>query len=369
MALPRLICPTCRVTVHLEKPPFVCRDCGGLLSLPLLPYKGPQDVSAPGIWRFGASLPLSSGVSLGEGDTPLLPARSDRFASDGKSLFFKIETGNPTGSFKDRGSASVTAAAVAHGFDRLVIASTGNAGASVSAYAGRQGLPLTVVVPSWVSEGKLTQIAFHGAALKKVEGGFDDAEREYSGLVDGGAFPAGSDNPFRTEGTKTIAFEIYEQMSGLKPDRIIVPVGTGNLITAMHKGFREIVEAGFLPDLPKIDAVQLASVPPLREQAEMSDSPAIPTSVATGINIARAVLAREAVNAVDETGGSIHVVGEEEVLSARVDLARCEGIGTEPTGAVTVAAYRKAVRDGTVDTGEKVVVTITGHVLKQSVPQ
>lgn len=360
-----LSCFNCSTDRAEPAPDLTCSRCGGALTFPLVPYR-PAALGA-GIWRYASCLPLDDGCTLGEGMTPLIKALSPQLTPRAGGLFLKYEASNPTGSFKDRGTAIVVSAAAQLGYEKLVIASTGNAGASVAAYAARLGLRLVVVAPEWVSKEKLWQITCFGAEIRQIQGSFTDAEQEYRAMAYRGWFPAGSDNPFRVEGSKTIAYEISEQLGHETIDRVLIPVGTGNHIVSAFKGFTELVEAGVLPRVPAIDGVQLDAVTPLPLQRGLTTQPSAPTSVATGINIGKSILAQEATRAIISSGGSLHTVSDEEILAAQRDLAQFEGIAAEPTGAVAVAAYRAAVAAGSIGPDERVVVPITGHLLKQPV--
>ncbi len=303
--------------------------------------------------------PRPATFTLGEGNTPLILSKTD----DSRSVFLKVETGNPTGSYKDRGSALVVAAALREGAKRLAIASTGNAGASLAAYAASKGLDLEVVVPKDVSEGKLRKLVFFGARIRKAYGDFTVAEREYEALVRNGCYPAGPENPSRIEGIESMAFEIAEQLHPLECDAVFVPIGTGGLITALYKGFSKLTEEGHIHRLPRIHGVQLESVAPLSKQLEMDSPPPVRPSVADGINIAKSVLGKEALRAIGSTGGRLHRVSDKAIIHAQFQLARKSGVGAEPTGAVAAAAYFNAVESGGIARGENVVIPITGHML------
>jgi threonine synthase len=304
-------------------------------------------------------LPLREGVTLGEGATPVIPARSFAGPNGASPLLLKLETRNPTGSFKDRGSALVVTAARALGRERLAIASTGNAAASTAAYAARAGLSLTIVVPEWCETGKLWNTSCYGGEIRKVAGDFSAAERAYAELAASGWFPAGSDNPYRTEGTKTVAYELFEQL-GDGFDRVIAPIGTGGLFVSLQKGFRELVRAGALARLPALDGVQLAGVPPLDADASAAYASRAAPSVATGINIPRPMFARESWRILEASGGMRITVGDDEILAAQRLLACREGVTAEPTGAVCVAAYRRAVERGLISPRQRVVALVTG---------
>jgi threonine synthase len=316
-----------------------------------------------GIWRHRACLPLFPEITLGEGSTPLLAL--DRLAAHagGGYVLGKLECLNPTGSFKDRGSALIAAAACAQRAPGLAIASTGNAGASMAAYAARAGLPLTVVAPKSIDPGKLWQITAHGARIQLCDGDFGDCMDAYRDLVAGGAFASGSDNDLRQVGTKTLAWEIFEETDG-PIDRVIAPAGTGGLIVSLYMGFADIAASvpGFR--MPAIDAVQLDALRPL----DSYDASRVATrTAATGINIANPSLRDEVLAAVSETHGLVHSVPEEELLAAQELLATREGVGAEPTASVTAAAYVRARRSGAIGANERVVVIVTGHILKAPV--
>ena len=335
-------------------------------SLPLVRYvpSVPSRAgSSEGIWRFRASLPDLPEITLGEGSTPLLALPQIAAEAGGGALFAKLESANPTGSFKDRGSAMVAAAARRANALNLALASTGNAGASQAAYAARAGLRLTVAVPRSTDPGKLWQMRAHGAEIMMVDGDFSDCDATYKSLVDSGFFAAGTSNPFRQEGAKTLAYELFEQ-HGAAIDRIIAPVGTGGLIVALGKGFAEIAASvpGFKP--PAIDCVQLGALMPL---SGLDPSRKTVVTAATGINIANPAMRESVLRIVQESGGMIHSVSEEELLAAQTSLAKREGVGAEPTASVTVAAYAKARREGRIGATEVVVAIVTGHILKAPV--
>jgi threonine synthase len=335
-------------------------------TLPLaryVPSVPSRAATSEGIWRFRASLPAVPEITLGEGSTPLLALTQIAADAGGGSLFAKLESANPTGSFKDRGSALVAAAARHANASNLALASTGNAGASQAAYAARAGLRLTVAVPRSTDPGKLWQMRAHGAEILMVDGDFSACDAAYQALVDSGYFAAGTSNPYRQEGAKTLAYELFEQ-HGAGIDRVIAPCGTGGLIVALGKGFAEIAASvpGFKP--PAIDVVQLGALMPLSGHDPARKAIA---TAATGINIANPSMRESVVRVVQESGGMVHAVSEEELLAAQAALARQEGVGAEPTASVTVAAYARARRDGRIRAGEVVVAVVTGHILKAPV--
>jgi Threonine synthase len=326
-------------------------------------YAAPGGNASAGIWRHRACLPAYPEITLGEGSTPLLALDRVATQAGGGYLMGKLECLNPTGSFKDRGSALIAAAAVAGNAPGLAIASTGNAGASMAAYAARAGLPLTVVAPKSIDPGKLWQITAHGARIQLCDGDFTECMNAYRELVAAGAYASGSDNDLRQVGTKTLAWELFEESDG-PIDRVIAPAGTGGLIGSLYMGFADIAATvpGFR--MPAIDAVQLDALRPL----DSYDLARVATrTAATGINIANPSLRDEVLAAVKESRGTIHSVPEEELLSAQELLATKEGVGAEPTASVTTAAYIRARRNGEIRANERVVVIVTGHILKAPV--
>lgn len=326
-------------------------------------YAAGSPSTSAGIWRYRTCLPSFREITLGEGSTPLLPLERIAAKAGGGRLLGKMECLNPTGSFKDRGSALIAAAASAQHAPGLVIASTGNAGASMAAYAARAGLPLTVFAPKSIDPGKLWQITAHGARIELCDPDFAACMTAYREAVAAGAYAGGSDNDLRQVGTKTLAYELYEETGG-RIDRVIAPVGTGGLIVSLHMGFADIAATvpGF--QMPAIDAVQLEALRPL--EGYDADRATVRTA-AGGINIANPTMRDEVIEAVTLSGGFVHSVTEAELLASQELLARGEGVGAEPTASVTTAAYIKSRQSGAIGANERVVVVVTGHILKAPV--
>lgn len=292
--------------------------------------------------RYRDRLPLApdaAAVSLGEGSTPLLRARrlGERL---GCELWLKWEGANPTGSFKDRGmTVAVTQASVA-GAAAVVCASTGNTAASAAAYAARAGLPCLVLQPAGaVALGKVAQALVHGARVLAVRGSFDEALSAARTLADRGTHVlVNSLNPDRIAGQKTAAFELLEELGGL-PDVLALPYGGGGNTCAYALGFDEAGEG-----MPRIVA------------AEAADRSA---TAASAIRIPEPVHRAEAESAVAASGGAIVAVSDEEILSARRELAVGEGLFCEPASAAGLAALLRTPPEGA-----RVVCVVTGHGLK-----
>jgi len=292
-------------------------------------------------WRYREALPAVDfgRITLGEGATPLIALESNG------RLFAKLEYLAPTGSFKDRGAAVMLAVASHWGVGRCVVDSSGNAAAAAAAYAARASITCEVFVPAANSPGKLRQPEACGAIVHRIDGTRADvAEAAREHVERTGAFYASHVYcPYFFEGTKTWAFEIWEQLGGRAPAEVILPVGNGTLVLGAAKGFRELYAAGAIAHPPVITAVQTRACAPLARafEAGMKTTVAIeagPTS-AEGIAIAEPPRAAEILAAVHATGGRIVKVDEPAIEQAGLALAR-QGCYVEITAAVTYAAWR-----------------------------
>ena len=316
------------------------------------------------IQRYAEHLPLTAStprITLGEGGTPLI--ESSRIGVDlgMRSLHFKFEGLNPTGSFKDRGMVVAVAKALESGSRAIICASTGNTSASAAAYGARFGLRTVVVVPAGkIAIGKLVQAQVFGATVLIIEGNFDEALRSVRQLAD--THPVtlvNSVNPHRIEGQKTAAFEIVDEL-GDAPDILAIPVGNAGNITAYWRGFREYREAGRATQLPRMIGGQAEGAAPL----VLGTPVANPQTFATAIRIGNPASWASAVAARDESEGLIDSVTDAEIATAQRDLAAVEGIFCEPASAASLAVLRKAVKDGAVARGSRVVCVLTGNGLK-----
>ena len=370
-----LTCVECGETF----PPFDavryrCDTCDGLLELRYAEPAGFADFDGRGVWRYRAALPVDSGVSLPEGDTPLhsVPRIEDEVGVE--HLRVKHEGMNPTGSFKDRGMTVGVRVAQRVGVDRLACASTGNTSAALAAYGARGGMETLVLLPAGkVAAGKVAQASLHGARILEVDGNFDDCLDVVQGLTQrGAAYLLNSLNPFRLEGQKTIGYEILEGFHGAYgeyPDRIVLPAGNAGNTAALYKSFRELVAAGALTtdEVPTLTPVQAAGAAPLVEAVEEGRDEIrrwdeVETR-ATAIRIGNPVNAPKALPGVRETGGTAVAVSDEAITEAQRDLAG-EGVGVEPASAASVAGLRELRDRGVVGAGESVVCLTTGHLLK-----
>ena len=299
-------------------------------------------------------------VSLGEGGTPLLAAPV-LSGLTGCSVYVKVEGGNPTGSFKDRGMTVAVTLAAARGAKTVICASTGNTSASAAAYAARAGLGCAVLVPNGsVALGKLAQALAHGAQLLQVDGNFDDCLELVRKLAaDYPVALVNSVNPERLQGQKTASFEIVDAL-GDAPDVHCLPVGNAGNIAAYWLGYTEYLADGRATRAPRLLGYQAAGAAPI-----VTGRPVLnPTTVATAIRIGNPASWRLAEDARDSSGGLIDSVTDEQILAAYHLLAEREGVFGEPAAAAGVAGLLQARASGQVAPGSVVVCTVTGHGLK-----
>jgi threonine synthase len=316
------------------------------------------------IERYGARLPVTADtprITLFEGETPCVPAPRLCEELGLSSLHLKLEGLNPTGSFKDRGMVVAVARALEAGSRTLICASTGNTSASAAAYGARFGLRTIVVIPSGrIAIGKLVQAQVHGAEVLAINGNFDEALAVVRSLAE--ELPVtlvNSVNPHRIEGQKTAAFEVVDEL-GDAPEVLAIPVGNAGNITAYWRGFREYFASGLCSRLPRMIGAQAEGAAPLVAGHPIDD----PETVATAIRIGNPASWQGAIDARDQSEGAILAVSDGDILRAQHDLATLEGVFCEPASAAALAVLRRAVREGTVAPGTRVVCVLTGNGLK-----
>ncbi len=374
-------CITCEKEFPLDQVIYLCPACGSVLEIrldsllktPVSPMGVGSGVAerfqGRGVWRYSEMLPVDAqgAITLSEGATGL--HRCDRLGSSLgiEQLYIKNEGENPTGSFKDRGMTVGVTRAVELGVRAVACASTGNTSASMAAYAAKAGIRAIVLVPAGrIAAGKLAQAAVHGAKIVQVEGDFDSAMRLVQELSSGpeGIYLLNSINPFRLEGQKTLAFEVFETL-GRVPDAVVLPMGNAGNISAIWKGFSEFLALGIIDRRPRMIGVQAEGASPIvrtvREGGKECGMVGAET-VATAIRIGAPVNWRKAVVAIRESGGTCDVVSDAEILSAQKDLARLEGRFVEPASAAPIAYLRRYGLWGC----DVVVCVATGHGLKDA---
>ena len=315
------------------------------------------------IEEYRDRLPVSAKtpvVTLHEGGTPLIYACYLSELLDNE-VWLKYEGINPTGSFKDRGMTMAISKAAEDGAKAVICASTGNTSASAAAYATKAGMISAVLIPAGkIATGKLAQAVIHGAEILQVAGNFDDCltlARELSenypvALVN-------SVNPYRIEGQKTAAFEVID-MLGFAPDIHALPVGNAGNITAYWKGYNEYRKDGISKSLPQMYGYQAAGAAPL-----VKGKPVLkPETIATAIRIGNPASWDQAIEARDKSGGVIDSVTDKEILAAYAIVAGKEGVFVEPSSAAGIAGLIKYKKAGKLPKGKKIVITVTGHGLK-----
>jgi threonine synthase len=385
---------SCGARYGLDERVVVCARCGGLLEVELGAAPAAAATSLPdlwaqrrmsdlpedssGVWRFREMLPIGVRqplVTLREGNTPLYEAPRCAIYCGLDRLWLKHQGANPTGSFKDTGMTAAVTHAVRLGSQTLACASTGNTAASLAAYAARAGVRAIILVPrGQVSSAKLGQSMDYGAAVLELEGNFDDAMRVVRELAeDGSLYLVNSLNPMRVEGQKTVSFEMMEQRAWRVPDHVIVPGGNLGNISALGKGFIELLRWGLIDRLPRFSVVQADGAAPFaRLLADLASNPAAkivpiaePRTLATAIRIGAPVSWQRGLRVLAETDGMALTVTEQEIADAKAMIGR-DGIGCEPASATTVAGIRRLVADGRVRKNESVVAVLTGHLLKDT---
>ncbi len=373
-----LQCRECGRVREFE-PAYVCEHCFGPLEvaydLAAIRERISRESIEKGpatIWRYRELLPAPSGdpVDLGTGFTPLVKAGNlgEQLGLD--HLYVKNDTLNPTGSFKDRNVAVATNFALSYGFDTLSCSSTGNLAGSVAAYAARAGLRALVFIPAGLEPGKVGAASAYGATVVEVDANYDDVNRLCAELADLYRWAIVNVNlrPFYSEGSKTLAFEVVEQLGWRAPDHIVVPVAAGSLLAKTAKALQELVGVGLLERAPtRIHAAQAQGCAPVStaiQQGAETITPVRPNSIAKSLAIGNPADGRYAARAVRASDGWATACREEAVQEGMALLAETEGILSEPAGGVVVAGLKELVALGRIRREETVVICVTGNGLK-----
>ena len=384
-----MVCSKCGTKYEPGANPAMCRkkDFGRLDVV--YDYDGVSEVfdrrslasrESRDVWRYEELLPVSSGfaVKLGEGGTPLIHARRLGEKIGMTHLYLKDDTRNPTASFKDRAMAVGSAKAVELKKRDVAIASSGNAAASLAAYSAGAGMRCHAFVPPDASAGKIAQLLLYGASItrcRQVKKGEDATVQAMLAAVDRfGYYPCpsfGPFNPYQVEGPKTIVYELYEQRDWEKLDAILVPTGSGCLLTGIWKGLQDLRELDLIGAYPRIVAVQPAGNQALVKAIQKGTRfdkiipEPYPTSVAGGLLDPYPWDGDAAMTGVRKTNGTGVTVGDQGILRAVRDMAAFEGIFAEPSGAAGLAGLEKLLSDGGIGRDERVVVLVTGSGLKE----
>ncbi|MTD58866.1 threonine synthase [Amycolatopsis pithecellobii] len=327
------------------------------------------------IWRYKKLLPVPSNVeevpNTEPGCTRLV--RADRLAKalGLKRVWVKDDTGNPTHSFKDRVVAVALAAAREFGFDTLACPSTGNLANATAAAAARAGWQSVVLIPSSLERAKILTTAVYDGNLIAVDGNYDDVNRLATQLAaenESWAFVNVNVRPYYSEGSKTLAFEVAEQLGWRLPEQIVVPIASGSQLTKVDKGFREFGKLGLIEETPyKVFGAQATGCSPVSTAFRNGQDvvqPVKPDTIARSLAIGNPADGPYVLDTVNRTGGAIEDVSDEEIVEGIRLLARTEGIFTETAGGVTVATTKKLIETGKLDPEAETVLLITGDGLK-----
>lgn len=315
----KLVCSRCQQTYPLNASRWRCQ-CGGPLDIEHQPHFDRRRIQrrAPTLWRYREALPIAPEappIHLGEGYTPLLQGRVAGFP-----VYLKQDHLFPTGSFKDRGAAVLVSHAASQGVQTVVEDSSGNAGASIAAYCARAGITCHVYAPEETSPAKIAQIVGYGAILHRIPGGRQSAAEAAQQAAQTSFYASHAWNPFFLHGTKTFAFEIWEQLGWRAPDTLVLPVGNGTLLLGAYIGFQELLAARQINRLPRLIAVQATACAPLAEayaRGQETPQPLTPqTTLAEGIAIAAPPRGEQILAAVRATQGTFITVTESEITTA-----------------------------------------------------
>jgi threonine synthase len=373
-----LRCKECGATYPPQKI-YVCGNCYAPLEVTYdydsIHLKRSSFQNRPkSIWRYIELLPVTNGskiVDLGTGYTPLQKAKRLGEILGLKELYIKNDTVNPTYSFKDRPVSVAVTKALEFNAEAIGCASTGNLAASSAAHAAKAGIPCYVFIPNDTEHNKIVQIAAYGATILTVDGTYDEANRlamqvaeEYNWV-----FANFNVRPYYVEGSKTLAFEVCEQLDWNPPDHVIVPTGSGALLCAISKGFDEFAQLSLIEDPNvKISCAQAYGSSPIVSAFKRGDKIVEPLehpkTIAKSLAIGDPGDGDYAVKKVRDSGGYAEYATDEEIIEAIKLLAKTEGVFTEPAGGVTVAVLKKLVENGEVSRDERIVCYITGNGLK-----
>jgi threonine synthase len=365
MTIASYLCPACGQVYAADRALWRC-DCGGHLNL--MPGRGfgrGEIVAAnASLWRYGAALALSTPprISLGEGWTPLVVRNWH-----GVDIHFKLESQMPTGSFKDRGTAVMLNHLLEAGVGPIHEDSSGNAGASIATYAAAAGIACRIYVPAAAPRAKLVQIAAVGADVRPIPGTRQDVTDAALAATGDSFYASHNWQPFFIEGTKTLAFEVWEQLGFRVPDNILVPTGFGSNILGLERGFDELERGGEIAARPRLFAVQAANCAAFAAAWSAGADRFVPfaaqPTVADGIATSKPVRVAEVLTALRRSYGGVVAVAEAEIAPALAALGRL-GLFVEPTAATAGTALTRLLSDRTITADQTTVAVLTGSGLK-----
>jgi threonine synthase len=324
------------------------------------------------LWRYKPLLPIEADhvVDTHTGFTPLVKADNLGRALGLRNLYVKNDTVNPTFSFKDRPVSIASTKALELGFDTLACASTGNLAGSVAAHAAKAGLRACIFIPADLEPSKVVGASIYEPTLVAVDGNYDDVNRLCSEIADRyrWAFANINMRPYYSEGSKTLAFEVAEQLGWRIPDHVVVPIASGSLFTKVHKGFQELAKVGLVGSgLTRMTGAQAEGCSPVAtafREGTLQVTPVKPSTIAKSLAIGNPADGYYSLRIIKETGGYAETVDDDEIVEGIKLLARTEGIFAETAGGVTVGVLKKLAQSGRLDRDELVVAYVTGNGLK-----
>ena len=324
------------------------------------------------LWRYKPLLPIEGEryVDTQAGYTPLVRAHNLGNALGLKNVYVKNDTVNPTFSFKDRPVSIASSKALEFGFETLACASTGNLAGSVAAHAAKAGLRAVIFIPADLEPSKIAGALAYSPTLVAVDGNYDDVNRVCSEIADKyrWAFVNINVRPYYSEGSKTLAYEVAEQLGWRIPDRAIVPIASGSLFTKVWKGYRELTKLGLVDEAtPKMVGAQALGCSPVVtawDQGTLNVEPVKPSTIAKSLAIGNPADGYYSLKIIKESGGAAVSVTDDEIIEGIKLLARTEGIFAETAGGVTVGVLTKMIEQGQVAPEELIVVYVTGNGLK-----
>jgi len=346
--------------------PRWCSDTGGPLMITDLPGigRGQIDTAVRSLWRYAAALPLAPAnpITLGEGCTPLVQRNWH-----GASALFKLEWFAPSGSFKDRGASVMVSMLREQRIDRILEDSSGNGGAAVACYAAAGGIRAKILVPAYTQPAKTIQMRAYGAEVELVPGTRQDTADQALRQAKQIFYASHNWQAFFLQGTKTLAYELWEDLGFRAPDNVVIPTGAGSNVLGCDIGFGELLRHGEIKRLPKLFAVQPENCAPIHASMAAGSDELVPVeaepTIAEGASITHPVRLKQVLEAIRRSQGTTVTVSEQEIIAAVRQLAST-GLYAEPTSAIAAAALSKLLASTAIGHQETTVVVLTGSGLK-----
>ena len=364
------VCTECPATRAADMSTLACERCAAPLDV------GYLDPSAHAVEVGGLRMPVpfhadAPGATMGEGNTPVIELPFVAESVGCAAVLGKLEFMNPTGSFKDRGTATMLSVALEHGVGAVVEDSSGNAGASVAAYSARAGIAAHVFAPETAPAAKMGQIRVYEAATHPTPGPREastDAAIEYA-RTGGIVYASHNLSPYFVEGTKTFGYEVATSATPA-PDHIVIPVGNGSLLLGTWKAYQELIASGAVDAMPKLHAVQADAVMPIAAAFEGETwQPSDAVTIAGGISVGAPPRSRQVLRALRDSGGTAVAVSDARIAAWQRLLAAREGVFAEPTSAAAFAGLETLTKRGAIGGDDTVLVPVTGFGLKDAMPE